>query len=115
MNELKQLQLKLRAFAKERDWEQFHSPKNLVMALSGEVGELTEKFQWLTEEQSKHLTSEQIEEIKEEMADVFMYLIKIADKLNIDLIEASKDKLLLNEQKYPVDKCYGQSTKYNKL
>lgn len=115
MNELKQLQLKLRAFAKERDWEQFHSPKNLVMALSGEVGELIEHFQWLSEEQSRSLSGEQKVEISKELADVFIYLVKIADELEVDLYTVTHKKIKENANKYPVDKSRGSALKYNKL
>ena len=82
------LQNKLRLFAEERDWDNYHTPKNLVMALSGEIGELTEIFQWLNEDESKieNLSIKNIERVKEEIADVFLYLIRLSDKLNIDLI-----------------------------
>ncbi|UUM32350.1 nucleotide pyrophosphohydrolase [Vibrio japonicus] len=115
MNELEQLQKKLRVFAEERDWDKFHSPKNLVMALSGEVGELVEHFQWLTEEQSLHLTEEQKEEVACEAADVFMYLLCFTEKTNINLLEACEKKLAINAQKYPLRKSYGVATKYTKF
>lgn len=115
MNELEQLQKKLRVFAEERDWDKFHSPKNLVMALSGEVGELIEHFQWLTEEQSYHLTDEQKEEVASESADVFMYLLRLTDKAGINLLGACEKKMIMNEYKYPVSKSFGVSTKYTKL
>jgi NTP pyrophosphatase (non-canonical NTP hydrolase) len=112
MNDLDKIKEKLRQFARARDWDQFHSPKNLSMALSGEVGELLELFQWLTEEQSENLTPEQIKAVEEEMADIFLYLLRLADKLNIDLLEVSKKKMVINEQKYPADKVKGSSKKY---
>ena len=115
MKELNKLQSDLAEFAKARDWDQFHSPKNLAMALSGEVGEVLEHFQWLTEEQSQNLTYEQRREVGEELADVFMYLLRLADKTGINLIDESNKKLVINETKYPVDKSYGISTKYTKL
>ncbi|MBW3695715.1 nucleotide pyrophosphohydrolase [Vibrio sp. T187] len=115
MKELSKLQKELELFAKERDWDKYHSPKNLAMALSGEVGELVEHFQWLTEEESQNLTQEQKDAISEEIADVFLYLLRLADKTGIDLQDASTKKLAINAQKYPVDKSYGVSTKYTKL
>ncbi|WP_045371717.1 nucleotide pyrophosphohydrolase [Vibrio campbellii] len=115
MNDLKQLQIKLQKFAKERDWEKFHSPKNLAMALSGEVGELIEHFQWLTEEESHNLSDKGKSLVEEEMADVFLYLLRLADKTDINLLDVSLRKLELNAVKYPIAKSYGVSTKYNKL
>lgn len=112
MNDLDDIKEKLRQFAQARDWDQFHSPKNLSMALAGEAGELLELFQWLTEEQSKNLTQEQKKAVEEEMADVFLYLLRLADRLGVDLLEAAKNKIIINEQKYPVDKVKGSSKKY---
>jgi dCTP diphosphatase len=106
------MQERLREFAKERDWNQFHSPKNLVMALSVEASELLEHFQWLTEKESNSLDEEKRIEVAHEMADVLIYLIRLADKLDIDL-EASVDKkMLLNAEKYPVERVKGSSKKY---
>jgi len=107
---------KLRAFAEERDWDQFHTPKNLVMALSGEVGELTEIFQWLSTEESKKekLTPEQCLSIEEEIADVYLYLIRLADKLDIDVEKAALQKLKINAEKYPVALSKSNAVKYNK-
>lgn len=115
MNELKKLQSDLAEFAKERDWDKFHSPKNLAMALAGESGELLEHFQWLTEEQSYNLTGEQKEEVSTEVADIFMYLLRFSDKTGINLLDACEKKLVLNSKKYPVSKSFGISTKYTKL
>lgn len=112
MNDLDEIKEKLRQFALARDWDQFHSPKNLSMALAGEVGELLELFQWLTEEQSKNLTREQRKAVEEEVADVFLYLLRLADRLGVDLLEAAKNKIIIDEQKYPVDKVKGSSKKY---
>lgn len=109
LNTLKQ---RLRDFAEARDWNQFHSPKNLSMALSAEVAEIIEHFQWLTEEQSKNLPKDKLEEIETELADTFIYLIRLADKLDIDLMEAAVSKIELNELKYPVDKAKGNAKKY---
>ena len=94
----------LRKFADARDWEQFHSPKNLASALSVEAAELLEHFQWLTEVQSRSLPTEKRAEVGAEMADVFLYLLQLADKLGIDLIDAAQRKMLVNAQKYPVEK-----------
>jgi NTP pyrophosphatase (non-canonical NTP hydrolase) len=112
---IKELTEELRQFAKDRDWEQFHSPKNLSMALSVEAGELVEKFQWLTEQQSFELSSEKQQEVQEEIADIFIYLVRISDQLNVDLIKASFDKLKKNAEKYPVEKAKGKAKKYNEL
>jgi dCTP diphosphatase len=106
---------KLREFAKERDWDQFHSPKNLSMALSVEVAEVVEHFQWLTEEQSKNLPSDKLEEVKTELADTLIYLIRLADKLDIDLLTVAQSKIEVNERKYPVDKAKGNARKYTEL
>jgi len=113
--ELKEIKLKLRKFAKERDWDQFHSPKNFSMALIVECAELVEHFQWLSDEQSKRLPDETLDEVSLEMADIMIYLIRLADKLDIDLIESVNRKMELNAIKYPVDKSKGLATKYNKL
>jgi len=114
-SELESIKLKLREFAKERDWDQFHSPKNFSMAMIVECAELVEHFQWLTDEQSKNLSAETLEEVSLEMADIFIYLIRLADKLDVDLIESAKRKMVLNAEKYPVDKAKGLAIKYDKL
>jgi len=103
----------LRRFAADRDWDQFHSPKNLASALSVEAAELLEPFQWLTEEQSRHLTAEQSEAVRSEMADVLLYLIRLADKLDIDLVAAASDKIVRNAARYPVETARGSSKKYS--
>lgn len=103
----------LRAFSKDRDWGQFHSPKNLASALTVEAAELLEHFQWMTEEQSRQLLATKTAEIAAEAADVFLYLLQLCDKLNIDLVQASKEKILLNEQRYPVESTRGSSRKYS--
>jgi dCTP diphosphatase len=105
----------LRAFAQERDWEKFHSPKNLAMALSVEAAELVEHFQWMTEDESRTVGQEKIEEVAAEAADVFLYLLQLCEKLGIDLVEAAEMKLEANAQKYPVHKAKGSNTKYDKL
>ncbi|RMZ49609.1 nucleotide pyrophosphohydrolase [Flavobacteriaceae bacterium PRS1] len=112
---MEDIKIKLKKFAEDRNWEQFHSPKNLVMALSGEVGELTEIFQWLTEEQSKleNLDPKTLSRTKEELADVFLYILRLADKLNVDLISEAHKKIEINEDKYPIDLAKNNAIKYN--
>ncbi|OAE57395.1 nucleotide pyrophosphohydrolase [Achromobacter insolitus] len=104
-------------FAKDRDWEQFHSPKNLVMALTGEVGELAEIFQWMSEADSKVAGTDPAtaEAVEDELADVLLYLVRLSSALGVDLNKAVTKKLLKNEQKYPVERAKGSSKKYNKL
>lgn len=103
----------LRRFAAERDWDQFHSPKNLAMAMAVEAAELLEHFQWLTEEQSKQLPPAKKAKVAEEVADIQAYLIRIADKLDIDLLDAVRAKIRQNEAKYPADKVRGDARKYD--
>ncbi len=112
MDQLEALKAKLQAFADERDWDQFHSPKNLSMALSVEASELVECFQWLTEAQSKNLSPEQRQAVIDEMADVQIYLLRLATKLNVNLLDAAEQKIVKNEAKYPADKVKGSSKKY---
>ncbi len=114
-NDLNSLKLHLRDFADVRDWNQFHSPKNLCMALSVEAAEITEHFQWLTEEQSKNLPKDKLDEVATELADTLLYLIRLADKLDIDLVAAAFKKIKLNEQKYPQDKARGNAKKYTEF
>lgn len=114
-DQLLELRDALREFARAREWDQFHSPKNLASALSVEAAELLEHFQWLTEEQSGTLPADQRQAIGEELADVLLYLIRLADKLELDLPAAAKAKLLKNAEKYPVDKARGSSRKYTEL
>jgi NTP pyrophosphatase (non-canonical NTP hydrolase) len=103
----------VRQFVVERDWDQFHSPKNLSMALIVEAAELVEHFQWLTEEQSCELAPEKLAEVELELADIQIYLISLAQKLQLDLVAAVDKKLVLNAQKYPADQVRGSSKKYN--
>ncbi|MNN74929.1 hypothetical protein D3C81_1911840 [compost metagenome] len=107
----------LQKFAADRNWQQFHSPKNLVMALSGEAGELTEIFQWMTEADSHNAASnpKTAVAVREELADVALYLIRLADVLGVDLNAAVENKLATNATKYPVEVSRGVSTKYNQL
>ena len=112
---LKSLRAQLVAFAAARDWEQFHNPKNLAMALSGEAAEVLEHFQWLTFEQAAKLPPETRAEVALECADVLLFLLRLCDKLDIDLAAAAAKKLALNAKKYPVRKARGKATKYTKL
>lgn len=112
---LEELATRLETFVEERDWAQFHSPKNLSMALAGEVGELIEHFQWLTEEQSRELSAEAREAVREEIADVQIYLLLLARQLEVDLVQAAQDKLETNTRKYPAEKARGNARKYTDL
>lgn len=114
---IRDLQAVLAQFAHERDWEQFHTPKNLAMALAGEAGELLALFQWLTPEQSQALTAQpdHAEAVRLELADVFAYLLRLADVTGIDLEEALAEKIELNRHRYPADLAYGRADKYTKL
>ena len=105
----------LARFAKERDWDQFHTPKNLAMALSVEAAEIVELFQWLTPEQSAELSRETRDQVRLEIADVLLFLLRLCDKLDIDPLAAASEKLELNAKKYPVEKSRGRATKYDKL
>jgi NTP pyrophosphatase (non-canonical NTP hydrolase) len=112
---LLQLRDALRAFAAERDWDQFHSPRNLAAALSVEAAELLEPFQWLTDEQSRQLPPEKRVAVEQELADVLLYLVRLADKLEVDLARAAVEKIARNAAKYPADKARGSSRKYTDL
>jgi NTP pyrophosphatase (non-canonical NTP hydrolase) len=105
----------LRAFAAEREWERFHTPKNLAMALAGEAGEVIEHFQWLSPEASVALSDKQRSEVALELADVLLYLVRLADVLDIDLTDAARRKLAINARRYPPEKARGRSDKYDKL
>jgi len=112
---IQDLQYALRDFARERDWEQFHSPKNLASALSVEAAELLEVFQWLTEDQSRDLTASQAASAKAELADVFLYLLQLSDKLGVDLVDAAREKMEINASRYTVERARGSSAKYSEL
>jgi NTP pyrophosphatase (non-canonical NTP hydrolase) len=112
MDSLEALRDRLREFARERDWEQFHSPKNLAMALIVEAAELVEHFQWLTEAQSQALSPEMRAQVEQELADVFIYLVRLADRLDIDLLSAADRKIAINAQKYPADRVRGSARKH---
>lgn len=106
---------RLREFCTERDWDQFHSPKNLAMALIVEAAELVEHFQWLSEEQSAALPADKLAAVAQEVADIQIYLIRFADRLDIDIDAAVAAKLAVNEQKYPADKARGNALKYTEF
>jgi len=106
---LENLRQKLAAFAHARDWDQFHSPKNLSMALIAEAAELVEHFQWLTDEQSRNLEEEKKIKVSHELADILIYLIRTADKLNIDIIQAANEKITINETRYPAERVRGKA------
>src|SRR4051812_43226924 len=112
---LEQLRGRLAQFAAERDWDQFHNPKNLAMALAGEAGELIEHFQWLTFEEAQNLPEHTREEVALEAADVLLYLVRLCDRLGIDLAAAAERKLQINARKYPVQVAHGRATKHDKL
>ncbi len=113
MQSLESVRKRLREFAAVRDWDQFHSPKNLSMALSVEASELVECFQWLTEEQSHSLNAKQLAAVTDEIADVQLYLIRLADKVGVDIGAAVEQKIKKNEAKYPAEKVKGSSKKYS--
>jgi len=113
IDSLDTLRLRIREFAQARAWERYHTPKNLVMALSVEMAELLEPFQWLTAEQSQDLSPMQHEAVRQEIADVLIYLTRLADLLEIDLLQAASDKLAINTRKYPVEKAHGNALKYS--
>ncbi|MBE0620953.1 MAG: nucleotide pyrophosphohydrolase [Burkholderiales bacterium] len=112
--DLGELAARIRAFAQERDWDQFHTPKNLAMGVAIEAAELMEEFHWLTPEQSAQLTPQTLQAVRHEMADVFVYLVLLADKLGVDLMAAAAEKIAINAKKYPADTVRGKATKYDK-
>jgi len=109
IDDLEALRQRLAAFAADRDWDQFHAPKNLAMALIAECAELVEHFQWLTAEQSARLSPEKMAAVRLEIADILIYLVRIADKLNIDLMAAARDKVAINEERYPAEQVRGDA------
>lgn len=110
--ELKKFQTEFRAFVAEREWDQFHTPKNLSMALAGEVGELLEHFQWLTADESRNLPDEALEQVAQEIADVQIYLAALADRLGVEIGPAVARKMELNAEKYPAERVRGSARKY---
>lgn len=113
MKDLEEIRQRVASFAKERDWDQFHSPKNLAMALSVEAAELMEHFQWLSEAQSRELDDDTLAAVADEIADVQVYLVRIADSLGVDILSTVKTKMEKNAQKYPAEKVRGSAKKYN--
>lgn len=111
-NNLTELAARLRRFSADRNWNQFHSPKNLAMALCVEAAEIVEHLQWLTQQQSRELSDAKRDELQLELADVLIYLVRLSDELDIDLLEAGFKKLAINEDKYPADKVRGSAKKY---
>ncbi|QJE03285.1 nucleotide pyrophosphohydrolase [Massilia forsythiae] len=111
--ELEQLRGIVRAFVDERDWDQFHSPRNLAAALTVEAAELLEHFQWLQHGRPDELGAAKLAEVRHEMADVLVYLVRLADKLDVDLLAAVQDKMVLNRAKYPADQVRGDARKYH--
>jgi len=114
-SDLDTLKIRLREFADSRDWNQFHSPKNLCMALGIEVAEISEHFQWLTEEQSRNLPQDKLDEVASELADTLLYLVRLADKLGVDLAAAAAAKIDINATKYPVEMARGNAKKYTEF
>jgi len=115
MADLESIQKKIIAFRNERDWAQFHDPKNLAEALSIEAGELLENFLWKTTEQSRNLTAEELKNVKEELADIFIFLTYLSEEYKIDLLKEVEKKIADNAAKYPVQKAKGSNRKYDKL
>lgn len=113
--DIDQIKYRLREFATARDWDQFHSPKNLASAISVEAAELLEIFQWLSDEGSRTLDTDTKVKVEHEVADVFLYLIRLADKLDIDIITAAGRKIAINEEKYPVALAKGNAKKYTEF
>ncbi|MEN8719093.1 MAG: MazG-like family protein [Oceanococcaceae bacterium] len=105
----------VRDFSAARQWQPFHSPKNLSMALNVEAAELLEHFQWLTAEESDNLPAETLRKVQNEMSDVLLYLLLLADRLDVNLVAAAKQKLMINADKYPVEKSRGNARKYDQL
>lgn len=110
--DIKRLQQDLQEFADERDWNQFHSPKNLSMALIAEAAELVEHFQWISEVESTQLSKVKLGEVGEELADILLYLVRLSDRLGVDLEAVAYQKIEINRQKYPAEKVKGSSLKY---
>lgn len=115
IDSLDELRSRIREFAFARQWENYHTPKNLAMALIVEAAELVERFQWLSPEESAKLDPERREQVRQEIADVLIYLTRLADLLEIDLLGAAADKLAINARKYPVEKAHGNALKYSEF
>lgn len=115
MTPISDLSRRIAHFAEERDWQRFHSPKNLTMALTVEAAELQEHFLWLSEEQSRDLPAEKLAAVETELGDVFIYLLRLADQLGVDLVAAAERKMEINARNYPVDLARGNATKHTDL
>ena len=115
MSDIAKIQQKILDFRNERDWAQFHDPKNLAEALSIEAGELLENFLWKTTEQSRNLSAEELKNVKEELADIFIFLTYLSEEYRIDLLKEVEMKIAVNEVKYPVEKSKGSAKKYTKM
>jgi NTP pyrophosphatase (non-canonical NTP hydrolase) len=113
MSEFASLRALVRQFVDERDWDQFHTPKNLASALSVEAAELLEHFQWLKTGEAAELGDARVLEVRHEMADVLVYLVRLADKLDVDLVQAVEEKMVLNRLKYPAKRVRGDARKYD--
>lgn len=113
--DIEQIKQKLRQFAEVREWDQYHSPKNLASAISVESAELLEIFQWLSEEESKNLALKDKSKVEQEVADIFLYLVRFADKLDINLFDVAERKIAINEMKYPVELSKGNAKKYTEF
>jgi len=111
---IEELRMALRAFVREREWERFQAPKNLSMALMVEAAELAEHFQWLDGEESENLDADTLQEVSHELADVLVYLVRLADRLDVDLMEAVSEKMRVNIEKYPSERVRGSARKYNR-
>lgn len=112
-SDLTRLRELVRQFVDERDWDQFHTPKNLASALSVEAAELLEHFQWLQHGRIEELGPDKLVEVRHEMADVLVYLVRLADKLDVDLFAAVQEKMVLNREKYPAEQVRGDARKYH--
>lgn len=112
INNIDDIQRAVEVFATERDWNKFHTPKNLAIALSVEASELLEHFQWIDGKETQQLPAETLAAVREEIADVQVYLARLADKLNIDIFNAVEEKMVKNRENYPIEKCYGSAKKY---
>ena len=115
MRDIQNVINKIKKFRDERDWMQFHDPKNMAVSITIEASELLENFQWKTKDEVDRYIQDHKEEVRDEIADIALYLFELADNLNIDLLEAMETKLAKNERKYPVEKAKGKHTKYTKL
>jgi NTP pyrophosphatase (non-canonical NTP hydrolase) len=112
VDSLLELRTLIREFAEERDWDQFHTPKNLAISVSIEAAELLEQFQWAQTGQAAELGEKRLTSVRHEIADVLVYLIRLADKLDLDLADIAREKIRLNREKYPADKVRGDARKY---